>query len=170
MIINTKNLPEIGMKPREDGTYNIFKEGKYLFKIVGWEEKGFSKDGDAMFVINLQGIEIGKKDIKYSHNELYNIGALSLIHLKKLEVALKSPEVYNLDDWKDRFVIANIEKNGKREYNGKLYDRFSVASWEYSDYNNKLAPIPEAKEEDNDAIPVAKSEPVIEISDDDIPF
>ena len=113
MIINTKNLTEIGMKPREDGTYNIFKEGKYLFKIVGWEEKGFSKDGDAMFIINLQGIEIGKKDIKYSHNELYNLGELSLVHLKKLEVALKSPEVYNLDDWKDRFVIANIEKKEK---------------------------------------------------------
>lgn len=170
MIINTKNLPEIGIKPKEDGTYNIFKEGKYLFKIIDWGDKGFTRDGDSMFVINFQGIEIGKKDIKYSHNELYNLGALSLIHLKKLEVALKSPEVYNLDDWKDRFVIANIEKNGKREYNGKLYDRFGVTSWEYSDYNNKLAPIPEAKEEDNNTTPVAKSEPVVEISDDDIPF
>jgi hypothetical protein len=56
----------------------------------------------------------------------------------RLRDALHSPEIFELEDWVGRYVLATIEM---REYNGKTNP--NIKKLQYSKANDKLAPIPD---------------------------
>lgn len=157
MIISTKGIE---LNPPTD---YIQKEGKFIVRIEKLVEDGFTQDGQAKFKLFFQGVEVGTKEPIYSHYEMFNVGETSLWRIKQLEVALKAPECYDINDFIGRYVIANIKsrsypkKDGSG--NGIAYD---AKSWEYSMHNDKLPPIPEAKQNEDNG--------TIDISDDEIPF
>ena len=153
MIINTK-----GIELNPPAEY-IAKEGKFILRIEKLVEDGFTQDGQAKFKLFFQGVEVGTKEPIYSHSEMFNVGQTSLWRIKQLEVALKAPECYDINDFIGRYVVADIKPRVHKE---KTY--YGAKSWEYSTHNDKLPPIPEAKPNEDDGTPI------IDISDDEIPF
>lgn len=161
MIINTK-----GVELNENVFLN--KIGKFLFRIEKFEEDGFTNAGDARFKLHFKGVEVGTKEPVYLHNEQFNIGQSSLWRIKQLEVALKAPEIYDINDFVKRYVIANIKQENFTKKDGTPGIGYKVKSWEYSDLNDKMLPIPEAKQdEDNGINGTAQTE---DIDDSEIPF
>lgn len=173
MIINTR-----GIELNENVYVN--KEGKFLFKIEKFEEDGFTNNGDARFKLHFKGGEIienkVQSDITYTHSEQFNIGQSSLWRIKQVEVALKAPEVYDINDFVGRYIIANIKSESYTKKDGTAGTAYKVKSWEYSDVNDKrkLPPIPEAiTNEDNgviESIEQTSKIPEIDIDEDEIPF
>ena len=161
MIINTK-----GVELNESVYVN--KEGKFLFRIEKFEEDGFTNAGDAKFKLHFKGVEVGTKEPVYIHSETFNIGQSSLWRIKQLEVALKAPEIYDINDFVKRYVIANIKQETYKKNDGSIGTSYKVKSWEYSDLNDKMLPIPEAKPNSNNGT----NEPLQadDISEDQIPF
>lgn len=163
MIINTK-----GIELNENVYVN--KEGKFLFKIEKFEEDGFTNAGDARFKLHFKGVEAGTKEPIFMHSEQFNIGQTSLWRIKQVEVALKAPEVYDINDFVGRYINANIKSEAYTKKDGTAGTTHKVKSWEYSDINDKkkLPPIPEAKSDENNGI----NEPlqVEDIDEDSIPF
>lgn len=161
MIIDTRNV---------ELNENIFlnKIGMFLFKIEKFEEDGFTNAGDARFKLHFKGVEVGTKEPVYLHSEQFNIGQKSLWKIKQLEVALKSPEIYDVNSWVGRYVIANIKQDTYIKQDGTQGVSYKAASWEYSTHNDKLPPIPEAIENKN--VSDSKSENVEDDLLDDIPF
>ena len=84
----------------------------------------------------------------------------------RLRDAIKSPEVFDLNDWMGRYVVATVEMN---TYNEKTNPQFKNLS--YSSFNDKMPPIPSAKEESNQSAsqPVQSENPSEDISEE-IPF
>ena len=156
MVINTK-----GVEVSENIYVN--KAGKFLFKIEKWEIDGMDSGGNDAFKIFFKGVEANTKEPMYLHSERFTTGQNALWKVKQLEIALKSPEVYELDSWIGRYVFANIVQENYTRKDGSSAISHKVKSWEYSTANDKLAPIPEARENSNDG-------PVIDIDEDEIPF
>lgn len=163
MIINTK-----GIELSENVYVN--KEGKFLFKIEKFEEDGFTNNGDARFKLHFKGVEAGTKEPVYLHSEQFNIGQASLWRIKQVEVALKAPEVYDINDFVGRYIIANIKSESYTKKDGTAGTAYKVKSWEYSSFNDKLPPILEAKSDTNNGANESIQTPTIEIDEDEIPF
>lgn len=163
MIINTK-----GVELNENVYVN--KDGKFLFRIEKFEEDGFTNAGDAKFKLHFKGVEVGSKEPIYIHSETFNIGQSSLWRIKQLEVALKAPEIYDINDFVKRYVIANIKQETYKKNDGSVGTSYKVKSWEYSSFNDKLDPIPEVKPNENNGTNGNSKTPEIEINDEDIPF
>lgn len=161
MIINTK-----GVELNENEYVN--KDGKFLFRIEKFEEDGFTNAGDAKFKLHFKGVEVGSKEPTYIHSETFNIGQSSLWRIKQLEVALKAPEIYDINDFVKRYVIANIKQETYKKNYGSIGTSYKVKSWEYSSFNDKLDPIPEAKQNENNG--TNESSQAEDISEDQIPF
>lgn len=161
MIINTK-----GVELNENVYVN--KDGKFLFRIEKFEEDGFTNAGDAKFKLHFKGVEVGSKEPTYIHSETFNIGQSSLWRIKQLEVALKAPEIYDINDFVKRYVIANIKQETYKKNDGSVGTSYKVKSWEYSSFNDKLDPIPEAKPNENNG--TNESSQAEDISEDQIPF
>lgn len=158
MIINTKGVE------LSEAKY-LDKEGEFLFKLEKWEEDGFTQEGAAKFKIFFKGVEVGKKEPVYLHSEMFNLQQNSLWRIKQLEVALKAPEVYEVDDLMARYVVVTIKSREYTKNNGETGTAYNVTSWTYSSLNDKLPPIKEAIENNNDVGTEA-----VEISEDEIPF
>ena len=158
MIINTK-----GVELNE----NVFvdKEGKFLFRIDKFEEDGFTNSGDARFKLFFKGVEVGTKEPIYLHSEQFNIGQKSLWKIKQLEVAVKAPEIYDINDFVGRYVIATIKKENYTKSDGSVGASYKVKTWEYSTANDKMTPIPEAKQDSSNDTTSND-----EVSSDTIPF
>ena len=153
MVINTRGVE---LTPPAD---YIQKEGKFTLRIEKLIEDGFTTDGHAKFKLVFQGVEVGTKEPIYSHSEMFNVGQSSLWRIKQLEVALKAPECYDINDFIGRYVIADIKPRVHKE---KTY--YGVKTWEYSPHNDKLPPIPEAKQDADNG------DPIVEINEDEVPF
>lgn len=161
MIINTK-----GIELNENVYVN--KEGKFLFRIEKFEEDGFTNAGDAKFKLHFKGVEAGTKEPTFMHSETFNIGQSSLWRIKQLEVALNAPEIYDINDFVKRYVVANIKQENFTKKDGTSGVSYKVKSWEYSKHNDALPPIPEAKQdEDNGIDGTVQTE---DIDDSEIPF
>lgn len=161
MIINTK-----GVEPNENVYIN--KEGKFLFRIEKFEEDGFTNAGDAKFKLHFKGVEVRSREPTFVHSETFNIGQSSLWRIKQLEVALNAPEIYDINDFVKRYVIANIKAESYTKKDGTVGTAYKVKSWEYSSFNDKLPPIPEAKQDENNG--ANESAQAEDISEDECPF
>ena len=159
MVINT-----VGVEVSENVYVN--KAGKFLFKIEKWEEDGFTQYGDSKFKMFFKGVEVGTKDPIYLHSEMFNVGQKSLWRIKQLEVALKSPEIFELSDWIGRYVNCEIVERTYNKNDGTEGKSYNVVNWSYSQLNDKLPPIPEKKQNKNNGS--EQSEALAE--DDEIPF
>lgn len=153
MVINTRGVE---LTPPAD---YIQKEGKFTLRIEKLIEDGFTTEGHAKFKLVFQGVEVGTKEPIYSHSEMFNVGQSSLWRIKQLEVALKAPECYDINDFIGRYVIADIKP---RVHKDKTY--YGVKTWEYSPHNDKLSPIPEAKQDTDNG------DPIVDINEDEVPF
>ena len=156
MVINTR-----GVELTPPAEY-IAKEGKFILRIEKLVEDGFTQDGQAKFKLFFQGVEVGTKEPVYSHSEMFNVGQSSLWRIKQLEVALKAPECYDINDFIGRYVIADIKSRRYNKKDGSVGTSYQAKEWEYSPHNDKLPPIPEAKQDADDG--------TIDISEDEIPF
>ena len=156
MIISTKGVE---LTPPAD---YIQKEGKFTLRIEKLIDDGFTTDGHAKFKLVFQGVEVGTKEPIYSHSEMFNVGQSSLWRIKQLEVALKAPECYDINDFIGRYVIANIKSRTYNKKDGSVGTSYQAKEWEYSTHNDKLPPIPEAKQNEDDGTP--------DISEDELPF
>lgn len=145
MIIDTRNVE------LNENVY-VNKEGKFLFKIEKFEEDGFTNAGDARFKLLFKGVEAGTKEPIFIHSEQFNIGQTSLWRIKLVEVALKAPEVYDINDFVGRYIIANIKSESYTKKDGTAGTAYKVKSWEYSSFNDKMPPIPEAKPYENNGV------------------
>ena len=168
LIINTR-----GVELKE--TVYIEKEGVYTLKITKFEDDGFTRDsGDQKFNFHFIGKSTLTPEVVYEHKESFNIGAKSLWRIKQLEVALNAPECYDIENFVGRYVTATIVKREYKKNDGTNGVAYNVKTWEYSKLNDALAPIPEAKELEEDSfaspIPIAKVIEKIEISDEELPF
>ena len=167
MIIST-----VGIELNENVYVN--KEGKFLFRIEKFEEDGFTNAGDAKFKLHFKGVEVGTKEPTFMHSETFNIGQSSLWRIKQLEVALNAPEIYDINDFVKRYVIANIKQETYKKNDGTAGISHKVKSWEYSTLNDKMPPIPEAKQNEdngiNESVKQKSKIPEIDINDDEIPF
>jgi len=163
MIINTK-----GVELSENIWLN--KAGKFTFKVEKFEDDGFTQAGDQQFKLMFKGVEVGTKEPIFMHTERFNIGQKSLWRIKQLEVALKAPEVYEVEDFIGRYVIANVVSETYTKGDGTQGTAFKVKSWEYHTKNDSLTPIPEAKQDANNDSAQPTEVPTIEIDEDSIPF
>jgi len=151
------------------------KEGRFTFKIEKFEEDGFVASGDdagaVKFKLYFKGKEAGN-DKLYSHSEMFNVGQKSLWRIKELEIALKAPDVYDIEDFIGRYVIVNIVSRNYPKNDGTQGTAFNVKSWEYSKLNDAMPSIPKAKQDTNNdtAQSYETSIPTIDIDNDEIPF
>lgn len=159
MVINTKGV-EI------NDTQYIKKDGIFLLKIEEFVEDGYSNEGNPKFKLLFKGMEIIDNKMQsttYAHTEFYSTDAKMLWKIKQLELGLKAPEIYDINNFIGRYAIAIVKME---EYNGKTNAR--VKEWQYSPQNDKMPPIPEATQEQSSSD--VQSEPEIDISEDEIPF
>lgn len=167
MIINTKGVE------RNENVY-VNKEGIFLFRIEKFEEDGFTNAGDARFKLHFKGVEGGTNEPVYLHSEQFNIGQFSLWRIKQVEVALKAPEIYDINDFVGRYIIANIKRENYTKKDGTPGIAHKVKSWDYCILNDKMPPIPEAKQDEdngvNESIKSSSKIPEIDIDEDEIPF
>ena len=167
MIIST-----VGIELNENVFVN--KEGKFLFRIEKFEEDGFTNAGDAKFKLHFKGVEVGTKEPTFVHSETFNIGQSSLWRIKQLEVALNAPEIYDINDFVKRYVVANIKQENFTKKDGTPGIGYKVKSWEYSKHNDSLSPIPEAKQDEDNGIDESIKQKSkiheIDIDEDEIPF
>lgn len=125
MIINTKGVE---LTPPAEW---IKTAGKYTLKITEIKPDGFTPDGEKFKIFF-------KSANGELHSEFYSTAPNMLWKIKNVEVAMKAPECYDIENFVGRYIVANI---GMRSYNGKEYAE--AKSWEYSELNDKLPPIPE---------------------------
>lgn len=131
MVINTKGVE---LTPPMDW---IKEAGEYTLKITEWKQDGYTPSGADKFKIFF------KASTGAMHSEMFSTAENMLWKIKRLEVALKAPEMYELDSLVGRYVIATV---GMRAHNGSQYAE--VKDWTYATQNDKLDPIPEAKDEE----------------------
>ena len=161
MVINTK-----GVELKEPSEW-LNKEGKFTFKIEKIIEDGFTSDGFAKFKIEFKAVELGTKEPVYSHTEMFNVAPNSLWRIKQLEIALKAPECYDLNDFIGRYAIGEVKMRTFDKRDGTKGTSYQIKAWEYSAHNDKLPPIKEANP--NDAPNVVSND--IDITDEELlPF
>lgn len=169
MIVNTQGIE------LNNNTY-ITEAGQYAFKIEKFEENGVSSYNSPAFKLHFIGNKIivgqdGKPalgDEEFIHTERYTLDENVLWKIKILEVALDAPEIYDINDFVGRYVVADV---GLREHNGKMYS--DIKKWKPSKRNDALPPIPKAEENQNNSnsqYPQPDSVPVIDIDESEIPF
>ena len=148
-------------------TAYVKKAGAYTFKLEKLELDGFNDHGDQKFKIFMKCKNPENANEFLSHIENFSLTQNVLWKIKQLEVALKSPETYDIEHWMGRYVTGNVTM---REYNGKEYAQ--IVSYEYSALNDKLDPIPKADANANNASSesVPENVPEIDIDSDEIPF
>ena len=75
---------------------------------------------------------------------------------------------YDINDFVGRYIIANIKQENytKRDVTPGIAHK--IKSWEYSTLNDKMPPIPEAKQDENNG--VNESAKVEEVTDEECPF
>ena len=156
MIINTTGVVA-------DEKNIISEAGNYILKLGKIEEDGYEK-----WKLHFEGkkvLEGGKlSEDSYSMMEFISLAQNVLFKVARLRDALKSPEVFDLNDWMNRYVVAVVEMN---TYNDKTNPQFKKLS--YSAFNDNMPPIPEAKSEQNvDAN--RQPQPTIGLDSDSIPF
>lgn len=161
MVINTK-----GVELKEPSEW-LNKEGKFTFKIEKIIEDGFTSDGFAKFKIEFKAVELGTKEPVYSHTEMFNVAQNSLWRIKQLEIALKAPECYDLNDFIGRYVIGEVKMRTFDKRDGTKGTSYQIKAWEYSAHNDKLPPIKEANLNDAPNVVVSNE---IDIDDSEIPF
>ena len=160
MVFNTKGVEANKIEM-------VTKAGNYLFKIVDIIEDGYDANGNPKAKVKFEGKEIvdGKlKDEIQVMFEWYEATEKMAWKLAILRDALKSPEVFDMNDWLNRYVVAVVEMN---TYNGKTNPRFKKL--QYSKLNDNLPPIPEAKQGNNEPEVVVEM-PDLGLLDDEIPF
>ena len=81
---------------------------------------------------------------------------------------------YDINDFVGRYIIANIKQENYTKKDGTAGTSYKVKSWEYSTLNDKMTPIPEAKQDEdngvNESIKPSSKIPEIDIDEDEIPF
>ena len=148
----------------------INHEGKYLFKIEKLEELAHTMNGDAKFKLHFKGVEVGKKEPIYLYNEMFNFSDIGVKFIGKFVNSINAPLSSDSDLWIGRYVIATIKQDGTYEKDSKTYDNFKCVGWEYSAHNDKLTPIPEAKQDENNDTAINTEVPIIDLDNDEIPF
>lgn len=166
MKINSTNY-------KQNETNFITENGNYLLKLTKWETDGYSQNGEEKIKVSCEGkkiLEDGKLEGAYSFNyNMYN-GERAGFTIAMLRDALKSPKVFELNDWMNRYVIAVVEMENAD--NGKSYPK--VKRFEYSKINDKLPPFQEIKQGvsqfESESVSKANTPPEIDINEDDLPF
>jgi|FLOH01.1.fsa_nt_gi hypothetical protein len=127
----------------------IKEAGVYVMKIVELKPDGYSQNGNenVKVVFDCQKVLMndGKHTLDsviYKHEEKYCADQNLIWKVAILRDALRAPESFDFDNIVGYSVIADIYM---REHNGKYYG--NIGGLSYSKANDKLAPIPEAKEE-----------------------
>lgn len=147
----------------------ITEPGNYLFKLIKWEQDGFSQNGEEKIKVTCEGMKIkedGKLEGNYSFNyQMYN-GEKAGFTIAMLRDALKSPAIFNLDDWLNRYVIAVVAMEAGND--GKMYAR--AKKFEYSKANDKLSPIPSIEQGNSEPASQSVQNPSEDITEDEIPF
>ena len=137
MIIDTRNTTV-------SETIFINKVGTFLFRIEKLEENGYTQAGDAMFNLHFKGVEQGTKTPVYLHREMFSVGTKSLWKIKLLEQGIKAPEVYDINDFVGRYVLATIISETYTKKDGTQGTGYKVNQWGYSSLNDSREPIPTA--------------------------
>jgi len=140
MVVNTRGV-EV-----KDTNY-ITEAGHYVFKIDKFEEDGYNKF-KLIFIGNKMLVVDGKATLSdeiYTHTENYSLEDNMLWKIKRLEIALNAPEVYDVNNFIGRFVRADVTMKAGYTDPSKFYS--NVSKWVYSKQNDALPPIPEAQEE-----------------------
>lgn len=167
MVINSTNY-------KADERKFITTEGNYLLKLVKWETDGYTQNGDLKFKIACEAgkiTESGKIEGSYSFNYQMLDGEKTGFTIARLRDAIKSPAVFNLDDWIGRYVYASIFMEMGSD--GKMYPK--VSSFEYSKFNDKKNPIQEAvegndKPSGSNVEEASAPNPSVDINPEEIPF
>lgn len=144
----------------------VDKEGQYILRIEDWEEDGITQAGDVKFNVHFKGVIAGTKEPVYTHTERFSLGRAAF-RIKQLEQALRSPENFDINDWVGRYVVSNIVSE-QYEKNGEIKTAYKTKTWNYSKFNERLPPIPEAKADEQTEADVEVD--IEDIEDDDIPF
>jgi hypothetical protein len=147
----------------------INKTGNFLLKIEKIEEDGMTQEGAVKFKVHFKGMEVGNKDIIYLHTERFNLQQNSLWRIKQLEIAMKAPESYDMDDFIGRYVLVTIKARNYNKNDGTQGTAYEVSTWAYAKQNDKLPPIPEDESDTNDG-GAELVEEAIEILDSECPF
>lgn len=121
MRINTT-----GVELTEPKNY-INTAGEFILKITGWDSDGFTPEGREKFKISFIA-HTGEL-----HTERFSLNDNMLWKIKRLEVAIGAPEIYEIDDFVGRYVKAEF-KTRVRE--GKTYA--DVKEWKEADQNKKV--------------------------------
>ncbi len=163
MIVDTRGI-EVN-----ETTY-INKVGTFLFRIEKFEETGYTQNGDAKFDLHFKGVEQGTKAPVYMHREMFSVGEKSLWKIKLLERGLNAPEVYDINDFVGRYVLATIISESYTKKDGTTGTGYKVNQWGYSSLNDSKDAIPTASVEQNTSIAQPMEVVVEEVDESSIPF
>lgn len=156
----------------QNETKYITEAGNYLMKLVRWEQDGYSQNGEMKIKVLMNAKKINDdgslSDENYTNNYFMYDGEKAGFTIAMLRDALKSPDVFDLNDWIERFVNAKVEMELGND--GKSYAR--IKGFEYSKFNDKLPPIQEAKEEHSEprSQSISQNNQSVDIPEDEIPF
>ncbi len=162
-VIDTRNV-EVN-----ETTY-INKIGTFLFRIERFEEDGYTQNGDAKFNLYFKGVEQGTKTPVYLHREMFSVGTKSLWKIKLLERGLDAPEVYDINDFVGRYVLATIISESYTKKDGTAGTGYKVNQWGYSSLNDSKDAIPTATVEQNTGTTQPMEVVVEGVDEDSIPF
>ena len=163
LIVSTKGVDV------SENTY-INKVGHFLLEVKSVKEDGFANDGSIKIKMGFEGFEISKdendkpiiiNEPKFAHFEDFILSENGIKFLKRLEIALKAPETYDIYDFIGRKVIAKTYLNTYTKKDGTQGQNYKIGGWSYSKSNDSLPPIKEKFE-------VAESSGV-ELTEDEIP-
>ena len=163
LIINTKGI-------EVNNAIYINKTGTFLFRIEKFEENGYTQNGDASFKLHFKGVEQGTKEPVYLHSEMFSVGEKSLWKIKLLEQGIKAPEVYDINDFVGRYVLATIISETYTKKDGTAGTGYKVNQWGYSSLNDKKDPIPTAKVEQDTGTAQPVEIVIEDVSTNEIPF
>ena len=147
----------------------IRENGNYLLKLIKWEQDGYSAGGELKIKVTCEAKKItddGKLDGSYNFDYPMYDGVKAGFTIARLRDALQSPQVFNLDDWMNRFVIATISM--EESSNGKSYAQ--VKAFQYSKFNDKLPPFQEIKAQPSESKSESVSNPSEDMTEDELPF
>ena len=127
MIVNLKGVSS------ENPNEYIKTAGTYTLKLISILEDGYDKNGDQRLKFTF------KSHDQKNHSESFSLTGEYTWRLKRFTEAMKAPEVFNIEDLVGRYVMADVILN-KSGY-------ATVSEFKYAIQNDKLEPIPEAKDE-----------------------
>ena len=130
IVVNTKGIE---INPPADW---IKAAGTYTLKITEVKPDGYNADG-------FQKIKMFfKSSAGEQHSEMIVLSPAALWKLKQIEIAIGAPEVYDLNNFVGRYVIADIKG---RIHKDKEY--FDIKTFSPCPLNDKLPKIPELIED-----------------------